>query len=835
LPGAGSLTDNGVGVIAGQFIPVADITSGLLQFAPAANANGSGYASFTFQVEDDGGTSNGGVNLDQSPNKMTINVTSVNDAPAGTDNTVTTLEDTAYVFAKADFGFTDPNDSPANNLLAVKISTIPLVGSFTDNGVGVIAGQFISLADITGGLLKFTPVANANGSGYASFTFQVEDDGGTANGGVNLDQSPNTMTINVTSVNDAPAGADKTVTTLEDTPYVFATSDFGFTDPNDSPANSLLAVKITALPLAGSLIDNSIAVIAGQFISVADITSGLLQFTPAANANGTGYASFTFQVEDNGGTANGGVDLDQSANKMTINVTSVNDAPAGTDNTVTTLEDTAYVFAKADFGFTDLNDSPANNLLAVKITTLPGAGSLTDNGVAVTTGQFISLSDITNSLLKFTPAANANGTGYASFTFQVEDDGGTLNGGVNLDQSANSMTINVTPVNDAPVLSGSNDPSFDHKTPAAVVADNAITITDIDSVNMSSATITITNAKSGDFLTYSGVLPGGITISGNNTTAITLSTNSSLANYDSVLKAITFNSTFNGAGPNRDINWTVTDDGSATSNTLTTHITITPVVLDLTGDGIHLVSASASHVTLGDVTGTTILNPIGWITSGEGVLMLDSNGNGTLTQFNQISFASYVPDAKTDLQGLVAFDTNHDGFLDAGDAQYNQFGVLLANGKFESLSQLGINNISLHSDNQAQLVNDNVVFGSSSYQGANGKSYQVADVGFTVGQVNKGVALQTSDVLLNPNHLDFNNLADNKSPDSSSAASHSPVSVAVDAPTAPIQAPQLPATVAGLSAPVSTETSPQTSSHSALSLVEIAHIQAQITMEHIEH
>ena len=63
-------------------------------------------------------------------------------------------------------------------------------------------------------------------------------------------------------------------------------------------------------------------------------------FTPVANASGAGYASFTFQVQDDGGIANGGVDLDQSANTMSIDVTAVNDAPAGTDNTVTTLEDT---------------------------------------------------------------------------------------------------------------------------------------------------------------------------------------------------------------------------------------------------------------------------------------------------------------------------------------------------------------------------------------------------------------------------------------------------------------------------------------------------------------
>ena len=61
---------------------------------------------------------------------------------------------------------------------------------------------------------------------------------------------------------------------------------------------------------------------------------------------------------------------------MTINVTSVNDAPAGTDTTVTTLEDNAYTFTAANFGFSDATDAP-NNFLSVKITTLPGAGTLT--------------------------------------------------------------------------------------------------------------------------------------------------------------------------------------------------------------------------------------------------------------------------------------------------------------------------------------------------------------------------------------------------------------------------------------------------------------------------
>ena len=452
LPTVGTLTDNGVAVTAGQFVSATDVTGGHLLFTPAANANGVNYANFTFQVEDDGGTANGGVNTDPTPKTMTVNVTSVNDAPVGTNNTVTTLEDTAYTFTAADFGFTDPNDNPPNNLLAVEITTLPVNGTLTDNGVAVTAGQFVSIADINAHELVFTPTANANGSGYANFTFQVQDDGGTANGGADLaDQSPNTITFNVTSVNDAPLGANKTVTTLEDTSYTFAASDFGFTDPNDSPPNTLLAVEITTLPANGTLTDNGVAVTAGQFVSVSDITAGKLRFTPAANANGAGYASFTFQVQDDGGTANGGVDTDPSPKTMTVNVTSVNNPPVGTSKTVTTLEDTAYVFAASDFGFTDPDDSPANNFLAVEIATLPGAGTLTDNGVAVFAGEFVSVSDITSGLLRFTPAVNANGAGYASFSFQVEDDGGTANGGVDTDPSARTMTVNVTSVNNPPV------------------------------------------------------------------------------------------------------------------------------------------------------------------------------------------------------------------------------------------------------------------------------------------------------------------------------------------------------------------------------------------------
>src|SRR5439155_1589862 len=142
----------------------------------------------------------------------------------------------------------------------------------------------------------------------------------------------------------------------------------GFSDPNDTPANAFAAVTITALPAAGAVTLNRVAVTSGQSVAITDINSGLLVFAPAANANGAGYASFTFQVQDNGGTLNGGVNLDQSPNTMTIDVTSVNDAPSCNTNAVTTNYTLSLPDALPIFGFSDPNDTPANAFAAVTIT-----------------------------------------------------------------------------------------------------------------------------------------------------------------------------------------------------------------------------------------------------------------------------------------------------------------------------------------------------------------------------------------------------------------------------------------------------------------------------------
>ena len=121
------------------------------------------------------------------------------------------------------------------------------------------------------------------------------------------------------TANTAPTASDSTVTTNEDTPHVFTAADFNFMDTD--AGDSLASVKIVTLPAAGALKLGIDAVTTDQDISLAEINGGPLTFTPAANANGDDYASFTFKVTD--GAA------DSADATMTVNVTAVNDPATG--------------------------------------------------------------------------------------------------------------------------------------------------------------------------------------------------------------------------------------------------------------------------------------------------------------------------------------------------------------------------------------------------------------------------------------------------------------------------------------------------------------------------
>src|SRR5262249_55434390 len=141
--------------------------------------------------------------------------------------------------------------------------------------------------------------------------------------------------------------------------------------------------------------------------------------------------------------------------------------------------------------------------------------------------------------LIFTPAANASGINYASFTFQVQDDGGT-SPGADLDPTPKTMTINVVPA--VLFITTSSGSAAYTLGGAPVTVDGGVTVTDLSNPNLVSATVSITGGfQSGDSLNFTDIGPihGSYTPG---TGILTLTGNDTLAHYQTALESITFSS-----------------------------------------------------------------------------------------------------------------------------------------------------------------------------------------------------------------------------------------------------------------------------------------------------
>jgi len=109
-----------------------------------------------------------------------------------------------------------------------------------------------------------------------------------------------TFEVAIGDVDEAPEASDATVTVAEDGTYAFDADDFPFTDP-DQGGGGLVSVTIYSPPGAGTLSFDGTPLDAGAIgtgftVSAADLAAGKLTFTPAADANGDDYASFSYAV-----------------------------------------------------------------------------------------------------------------------------------------------------------------------------------------------------------------------------------------------------------------------------------------------------------------------------------------------------------------------------------------------------------------------------------------------------------------------------------------------------------------------------------------------------------
>lgn len=131
-------------------------------------------------------------------------------------------------------------------------------------------------------------------------------------------------------------------------------------------------------------------------------------------------------------------------------------------------------------------------------------------------------------------------------------------------------------------------------------------------------------------------------------------------------------------------------------------VSATPIVLDLQGDGISFIEAEQSGIRL-DVDGDGTLDRVGWITPEDGLLLFDRNGDGQFTDFSELTFTSDMLGAASDLEGLLAHDDDHDGFITGSDAIFGELLVWVDanmngrsdNGEIASLQDYGITGFDL--------------------------------------------------------------------------------------------------------------------------------------------
>jgi large repetitive protein len=520
----------------GAIVPTGPQSATVL-YTPAADANGSD--GFSFTVNDGQATS--------AAAAVSLTITPVNDVPSFSGGADQTVNEDAGAQTVSPWA-TAISAGPANEsgqLLDFIVSN--------DNNALFSAQPAISAS----GVLSFTPAANANGS--ATVTVSLHDNGGTANGGV--DTSPaQTFTITVNSVNDAPVftkGPDQTVlesapaqtinpwaTAISAGPPDEAGQTLAFTVGNDN--NALFSAQPAVSP------------------------TGVLTYALVPGANGV--ALVTLSLADDGGTANGGVDT-SPAQTFTITVTAINDAPsfsAGPNQSV--LEDAGP--QTVDPWATAISAGPPNESGQVVNFNVTG----NTNPALFSAGPAVSSTGV----LSYTPAADANGV--ATITLVAMDDGGTANGGVDT-SPPQTFTITVTSVNDIPAID-LNGPAagtdfaatYTEGNPALAIVDAAaLTVTDVDNVNLASATVTITNLLDGTSEILAANTAGTSILAGYAAGVLSLSGSDTVANYQTVLRSVTYiNSS---SAPNetaRSVSF-VANDGTDSSNIATSTVTVVGV------------------------------------------------------------------------------------------------------------------------------------------------------------------------------------------------------------------------------------------------------------------
>ncbi|PNA44025.1 type I secretion protein, partial [Pseudomonas sp. FW306-2-2C-A10BC] len=478
-------------------------------YTPIANANGT--VTLTMLTNDGGNTGTGGALSDSDT--ININITALNDAPVNTlPASYTTNEDAAFKLSGLSVADVDAGAGSisvtltvgSGSLTAATAGSVSVSGSGTSSIVltGTLANINTYLATVAN-QPTYTPIANANGT--VTLTMLTNDGGNTGTGGALSDSD--TININITALNDTPVNTlPASYTTNEDTAFKLSGLSVADVDAGAGSisvtltvdSGSLTAATAGSVTISGS--GTSSIVLTGTLTNINTYLATVANqptYTPAANANGT--VTLTMLTNDGGNTGTGGALSDSDT--ININITALNDAPVNTlPASYTTNEDTAFKLSGLSVADVDAGAGSISVTLTVGSGTLTaaGAGSVSVSGSGtssiVLTGTLANINTYLATVANqptYTPVANANGT--VTLTMLTNDGGNTGTGGALSD--SDTININITAVNDAPVLSGTAPTSVNVS--GGVLVSSFLSSTDVDSGALKGIAITAATRTNG--------------------------------------------------------------------------------------------------------------------------------------------------------------------------------------------------------------------------------------------------------------------------------------------------------------------------------------------------
>ncbi|WP_198401824.1 DUF4347 domain-containing protein [Zobellella denitrificans] len=528
-----------------------------------------------------------------------------------------------------------------------------------DGGFGVGGIYVLGTLNYQSSTVDLTGTDNQNfGAGGAGGSNAVNGNS-AGSAGASGENLSGTGTINSTyNPNSAPTATNltQTVAYTEDPGGSVALGDIVVTDPDGS--DSITATLSLSNPAAGALTTGTFGSATSTYNggtgvwtvtgSVSDVNAALaaVAFNPTANWDQDVTITTCVRDAANTGPADGTITLD---------VTPVNDAPTATNLTQSkAATEGGGAVALDDIVVTD--PDTGDTITAALTLSDPAAGTLSTGtfgsatstynagtGVWAVTG---SVADVNAALAAVALTPSADNDKNFTITTHIRDAAGT-------GPADGAISVTVTPVNDAPVVTTSGGSNAFTENGSATVIDAGLTLSDVDNITFASATVAITGnfATGQDLLAFTndGSTMGNISASYNAATGVLTLTSAgasaTLAEWQAALRSVTYsNSSDAPSTANRTISFTV-NDGDADSNAATKQVSVTavndaPVVTApgsigvtedvataLTGISFSDVDAGSSSVTVTFSVGSGSLAAI----SGGGVMVGGTSSALTLT------------------------------------------------------------------------------------------------------------------------------------------------------------------------------------------------------------